>query len=172
MAKYYFEKREIVWDINKFNTLSYGTTGTDTRWVTISPLTGDASVQATSPKLNEVGTVLGGSAKDIRDVLKWEKTNHLGRFEGRLLPKVSKTDLLSGYRTSGELIETIVADENEFPTNGIQGDYWYIRGEKAFPNIKIKGVGTVESMKIKTPSGIREVENVYILLNGQKVELI
>ncbi|WP_425539453.1 hypothetical protein [Microaceticoccus formicicus] len=59
------------------------------------------------------------------------------------------------------LIETIVADESEYPANGIQGDYWYIRGEKAFPSLKINGQ-TICGAKIKDSTGqVRTVRNVY-----------
>lgn len=160
MAKYFFEKREIAWDIDKFNTLPNGILGTDTRWVSISVLTGNASNQETSPKTNEIGTRLGGSALNVRDVLKWERTNHLGRHEGKLLENISKVDLLNNYRTSGNLIENIVAEETEYPEDGIQGNYWYVRGEKAFPSLKVNGLN-VASAKIKLASGDLEVGNIY-----------
>ena len=64
-------------------------------------------------------------------------------------------------RTKDTLVENIVADENEFPANGIQGDYWYVRGEKAFPSLKLNGQ-TIGGAKIKDSVGqMRNVGNVY-----------
>lgn len=72
------------------------------------------------------------------------------RTKAHILKAVAKTTL----------IETIIADETEFPANGIQGDYWYVRGDKAFPSLKINGLN-VGGAKIKLASGDLEVGNIY-----------
>lgn len=61
----------------------------------------------------------------------------------------------------GEFINLIKAEEDEYPGNGQSGNYWYVRGKKAFPSLKINGQ-TIGGAKIKDSTGqVRAVGNVY-----------
>lgn len=74
----------------------------------------------------------------------------------KVLGTIKKVD-----RIKDTLVEHIVANESEYPVNGIQGDYWYVRGEKVFPSLKLNGQ-TIGGAKIKDNTGqVRAVGNVY-----------
>lgn len=83
------------------------------------------------------------------------------QFTSKGGPKVHKQHL-ELRRKAGSVIETIAADAGEYPLNGIQGNYWYVRGERAFPSLKIQGIGNISGAKLKDSTGqIRNVGNVY-----------
>lgn len=78
---------------------------------------------------------------------RWSYINDVSQFE----------DILG----KDEFIEYVIGEENEFPENGAQGEFWYVRGKKLFPSLKINGQ-TIGGAKIKDNTGqVRVVGNVY-----------
>lgn len=60
-----------------------------------------------------------------------------------------------------EFIEYVIGEENEFPENGAQGKFWYVRDKRVFPRLVIKG-RVATGMYINTDQGKRWVSNLYI----------
>lgn len=85
---------------------------------------------ATNPKLFFYPPI---GNKDAGDTSEYAVLISSATFS-KVLGTIQKLD-----RTKDTLVENIVADESEYPANGIQGDYWYVRGEKAFPTLTLNG---------------------------------
>ena len=81
-------------------------------------------------------------------------------------------DLYQIIATKSDFINRIKAEEDEYPENGILGDYWYIRGGAPVPNVTVKGHGKAKNIYIKTANGNVDVKNIYIVgNNGERIEL-
>lgn len=70
----------------------------------------------------------------------------------------------------GTFIETIVAQEGIYPDNGQHNDnYWYIKGERAFPNLYVNINGAWKKSKDGTViinGTIRNVVDAWCNING------
>lgn len=78
---------------------------------------------------------------------KWIYINDVSQFENIL--------------AKDEFIGWVVGEENEFPENGAQGQFWYVRDKRVFPRIVING-RVVTGMYINTDQGKRWVSDLYI----------
>ena len=45
----------------------------------------------------------------------------------------------------GDFVDTVIAEDGTYPDDGIQGDYWYVRTKRAFPEIKIVQNGVLKT---------------------------
>lgn len=77
-------------------------------------------------------------------------------------------------QVSGKFIESIVADENEYPTNGIKNGKWYIRGEKiAEIKAKFNNETLTKAYYKDSQNVIRKLSKAYFKdINGNIKRLI
>lgn len=71
----------------------------------------------------------------------------------------------------GDLLqENIVAEDGIYPNNGKHSDgYWYVKGDLAFPEIKMRINGqlkTSENGWVKANGQLREIETMWVRVNG------
>lgn len=166
MAKYYFEK----WSLKtaEIDVRAYES-GTDEHL-----MTAPSSYKKGQPNLNTRQYDFVGSQilRNATNPKLFFYPPILSRYEGDTSEYAVLISYVSAYRVEGTikkldrikdtLVENIVADESEYPLDGIQDDYWYVRGEKAFPSLKIQGIGNISGAKLKDSTGqIRNVGNVY-----------
>lgn len=81
----------------------------------------------------------------------------------------TKNDIISTLHPT-VLIEEIIAEEGTYPDNGIDGDYWYIKTRKVFPDLHIKVNGElrkVQSAWVKVGVVLKEVKDIYVKKDGQ-----
>lgn len=164
MAKYKFEKYILKWDETKWNVATSKT----------NPTTGyKINFDGT---LTEIAGIHGYEVGDIRiatavkSTYESDKNVPIYYVRDKVSDGILQSNALgSGYGKSqlltfiqkGDLIDTIVADESEYPVDGIQDGYWYVRGEKAFPSLRLNNL-TIGGAKIKDSTGqMRAVANVY-----------
>lgn len=81
--------------------------------------------------------------------------------DGEGYGKLSKETIMLA-RTKGDFIEKIVANGDEYPFNGMQGNRWYVRGAVAFPDISIGGV-QIGGMEIITNAGVEEIASIHLI---------
>ncbi|WP_425540040.1 hypothetical protein [Microaceticoccus formicicus] len=157
MAKYYYEKWTIKWK---------------------DPITGRILVPKSSSRVvwfdfTEKHHTLQAQAGDV------VKARYNNTYIYVYVVEVLSTDLNVRFRNMSdlpildrfvklELIETIIADESEYPeASVVEGMYLLIRGEKAFPTLKINGLN-VASARLKLTYGDLNIGNVYYKdLNGE-----
>lgn len=83
--------------------------------------------------------------------------------------RTTKTGVKSTIRKT-QLIDEIIAEEGTYPDNGIDGDYWYIKTRKVFPDLHIKVNGelrSVQSAWVKVGGVLKEVKDIYVKKDGQ-----
>lgn len=71
--------------------------------------------------------------------------------------------------TRGSFVETIIAEDGTYPSNGVKGDYWYVKLGLAFPefNMRINGaLNTSENGWVKIDSQLREIDSIYTKIDG------
>lgn len=66
----------------------------------------------------------------------------------------TKNDIISSLHAT-VLIEELIAEEGTYPDNGIQGDYWYIKTRKVFPDLHVKVNGE-----------LRKVQSAWVKVGG------
>ena len=74
----------------------------------------------------------------------------------------------------GNFIETVIAEDGEYPDNGIQGSFWYIKKGLAFPELKMKIDGqlkTSENGWVKIGGQLKEIDKMWTKVDGQLKEV-
>ena len=77
---------------------------------------------------------------------------------------------ISQYLGKGDYVKTIIAEDGAYPDDGIQGDYWYVKGERAFPEMyaKIDGIQKVaEDGWVKIDGVLRPIQGIWTKIDGQ-----
>ena len=73
-----------------------------------------------------------------------------------------------------QLLDTIIAEDGTYPTNGIQGDYWYVRGARVFPDFKLKVDGQLKASDngwVKVNGQLKAIDRIWVKANGQLKEV-
>lgn len=75
----------------------------------------------------------------------------------------------------GSFIDTIIAEDGTYPDNGRVGTtYWYIKGNKAFPDFKVKAndqLRTAEEGWVKINGVLRPIEQMWVKDNNSLKEV-
>ncbi len=86
----------------------------------------------------------------------------------------SSTMLISKFPYKGAYKDTVIAEDETYPDNGIQGDYWYVKTGKAFPELTIKidnQLKTSEAGWVKIDGQLKEIEKIWTKVDGQLKEV-
>lgn len=74
----------------------------------------------------------------------------------------------------GDFIETIIAEQGEFPANGFADGYWYVLGKRAFPELKIRQDGQLKTSAdgwVRIDGQLRQIQQMWARVNGQLKEI-
>lgn len=169
MAKYVYERWDFMYDLSVFPLIELSSDYLDSS-VFLFNKNGEVSEIRTTIRNMRVGETCIFS-------------NHASAWNqgsDRNINKKIDTDLYEVYRIYKSsfiasvrptvLIEETIAEEGTYPDNGIQGDYWYIKTRKAFPDLHIKVNGElrkVQSAWVKVGGVLKEVKDIYVKKDGQ-----
>lgn len=181
MAQYYFD----VYTVNSSTTYS------NRRASTSPPSSGSSSSTAriyrssyswsssqgffgtgSSLSLADGGTMwqVGNTSVSFIEVLNFDGTLYHYRIEQMELCDSSTT------HSPGNFIETIIGDENEYPSYGVSGNRFYIRRDPlvTFPDLKLRVGGqlrTGENGWCRINNQLREIDKMWVRINGELKEL-
>ena len=77
-------------------------------------------------------------------------------------------------KVKGNFINSVIAKDGTYPNNGVKGDYWYVKREKA-PDIKANVNGEardISKVYVNINGQRREVTSMYANINGQAKEVL
>lgn len=166
MAKYWFEKWSLDWDF-PINYFTGSAMVRNSKGLQIINFDGSVRISESADDFN-VGDIFASNVMDFEKYKISGGSSYIYKYIG-IFNTINQLQYKQHQLTWLEIqsfikkvnLENIIADEDEYPENGIQGDYWYIRGEKAFPELKINGQ-SIGGAKIKDSVGqMRNVGNVY-----------
>lgn len=84
------------------------------------------------------------------------------------------TRSVTGY-TRGSYVDTILAEDGTYPDNGRVGtSYWYIKRDKAFPELKVKINGQIKTSDegwVKVNGVLRPIEQIWTKIGGKLREV-
>ncbi|MFJ2045811.1 hypothetical protein ACIOBL_19610 [Paenibacillus taichungensis] len=77
------------------------------------------------------------------------------------------------YRKSsqsrGALVQSDIVLDETYPTNGIQGGYWYVRKGLAFPELGLRingSIRTAEIGSVRINGALRQIDWMWVKVNG------
>lgn len=74
----------------------------------------------------------------------------------------------------GDYIKTIIAEDGTYPNNGHDYDYWYVKGDRAFPRVQSKINGElvdIVAAQVKIEGELRDIVRIEVKKDGELVEL-
>lgn len=74
----------------------------------------------------------------------------------------------------GTYVDTIIAENDTYPADGIFDGYWYVRGKRAFPDFKVKYSGQLGSAVdgwVRTNGQLKQIQQMWVRVNGQLKEV-
>ena len=74
----------------------------------------------------------------------------------------------------GTYVDTIKAEQSTFPANGKSGNYWYVKGKRAFPELKIRQAGQLKSSAdgwVRVNGQLKQIQQIWVRVNGQLKEV-
>ncbi len=72
--------------------------------------------------------------------------------------------------TRGSYIDSIIAEAGAYPTNGRSGNYWYVRGARAFPQLAVKAGDQVKQGVdgwVKKDGQLKPIQGIWVKKDGQ-----
>lgn len=93
---------------------------------------GDISIESSG-----LSKYLNGESVALSWFLKYEYYAYAYFVFTKVKSVAGKTEVLTHAKKT-TLIETIKAEEGEYPDDGISGDYWYVKVKRAFPTMYFK----------------------------------
>lgn len=82
---------------------------------------------------------------------------------------------LVAHYSRGSYIDDIIAEDGEYPVNGRQGDYWYVRGDKysRFPSVYAGGAWQVPAEGFVKVEGVqRPIVETLVRVDGEWKTLV
>lgn len=106
---------------------------------------------------------LDGKAR-LHDIVIQNKGKDDAYWEESIYSYIYKSD---SYK--GDYIETVIAENGEYPDDGVYNGYWYIKKGLAFPEFKIKVNGELKTSKngwVKINGQLKQIDKIWTKING------